>query len=84
MAIWIVSGVAAFYALIISWLGIELWRAPLVDEQGHILDKCHGSPSVSSMESRVRNGLSRRFDFRAANHYPQGRQLVLGHHAQPA
>jgi hypothetical protein len=39
MAIWIVSGVAAFYALIIIWLGFELWRAPLVDEQGHILDK---------------------------------------------
>jgi hypothetical protein len=28
MTIWIVSGVAAFYALIIIWLGIELWRAP--------------------------------------------------------
>jgi hypothetical protein len=27
MAIWIVSGVAAFYALIIIWLGFELWRA---------------------------------------------------------
>jgi hypothetical protein len=39
MAIWIVSGVATFYALIIIWLGFELWRAPLVDEQGRNLDK---------------------------------------------
>jgi hypothetical protein len=33
MTIWIVSGVIAFYALIIVWLGFQLWRAPLVDEQ---------------------------------------------------
>jgi hypothetical protein len=39
MTIWIVSGVIAFYALIIIWLGFQLWRVSLVDQEGRILDK---------------------------------------------
>jgi hypothetical protein len=35
MTIWIVSGVAAFYASIIIWLGFEIWRAPLVGGDDH-------------------------------------------------
>jgi hypothetical protein len=37
MTIWIVSGVAAFYASICVWLGFELWRAPLVGDDDHFV-----------------------------------------------
>jgi hypothetical protein len=36
MAFWLLSGVATIYAFIILWLAVELWRAPLLDEEGNI------------------------------------------------
>ena len=33
MTFWIVGGVAAFYAFTLIWLGFELRRAPLVDDE---------------------------------------------------
>jgi hypothetical protein len=36
MTTWMV-GVAIFYALTIAYLGFEMWRAPLVDDYGNVL-----------------------------------------------
>jgi hypothetical protein len=33
MTFWILSGVAAFYAFSLLWLGVEIWRAPLVNDE---------------------------------------------------
>ena len=33
MTLWIVGGVAAFYAFSLLWLGFEIWRAPLVNDE---------------------------------------------------
>ena len=33
----LIATIAVFYALAIAYLGFEMWRAPLVDEQGNVL-----------------------------------------------
>jgi hypothetical protein len=36
MTAWII-GIAVFYTFAIAYLGYEMWRAPLVDENGNVL-----------------------------------------------
>jgi hypothetical protein len=39
MNIWILGGMAAFYAMPIVQLAYEIWRAPLVDDEGQIIEE---------------------------------------------
>jgi hypothetical protein len=34
-----IIGVAIFYALAIAYIGFEMWRAPLVDDNGNVLSQ---------------------------------------------
>jgi hypothetical protein len=36
MNIWILGGMAAFYAMLIAQLAYEIWRAPLVDDESQL------------------------------------------------
>jgi hypothetical protein len=38
MPLWI-TAIAAFYAIIVAYLAYEMWRAPLVNDAGRILEE---------------------------------------------
>jgi hypothetical protein len=39
MNIWILGGMAAFYAMLIAQLAYEIWRAPTVDDEGQAIEE---------------------------------------------
>jgi hypothetical protein len=38
MTISIIIGIAAFYLMLMGYLAFEFWVAPLVDEQGNVIE----------------------------------------------
>jgi hypothetical protein len=51
MTAWII-GVAIFYVLAIAYLGFEMWRAPLVDENGNVLPEDTAQKVLHTMRLR--------------------------------
>ena len=53
---WIIAG--AMYGIVLGWVMLEFWRAPLMDEKGNIINKTKKSGSYSELE-KLRRGRSK-------------------------